>query len=201
MRAGAVRFVDGAKGEALGSASALVTVSSTAALEAMAAGIEVMIISDFGVSDDMINLAFQDSGCLGTLGGLRRSHFPHANPAWLRDNYFHSTAENTWLAELGHLLRLHSAGSLRRQPRLKRTRPARVWQRARLLIPAWLRPSLLRLRRKMALWRGSPDRTTHAPRLHPPVAVEVGDHDVDVDGVDRVDVADRIQGDHRSSSQ
>lgn len=168
VRAGAVRFVDGAMSEALGSASALVTVSSTAALEAMAAGIEVMIISDFGVSDDMINLVFQDSGCLGTLDDLRRSHFPQANPAWLRDNYFHSTAENTWLAELDHLLRLRSAGSLRRQPRLKRTRRARVWQRARLLIPARLRPSLHRLRRKMALWRGSPDRTAHAPRLHPP---------------------------------
>ncbi len=168
VRAGAVRFVDGAMSDALGSASALVTVSSTAALEAMAVGIEVMIISDFGISVDMINLVFEDSGCLGTLDDLRRSHFPRANPVWLRDNYFHAPAENTWLAQLEHLLRLRSSGSLPVQLQLKRTWRARAWQRTRLLIPARLRPSLHRLLREVAPGRRSPYHRARAPRHDPP---------------------------------
>ena len=67
----AIRFTSGSMAAALNTARGLATVSSTAALEAMAAGVPVLIISDFGVSADLINLVFADSGCLGTLDDLR----------------------------------------------------------------------------------------------------------------------------------
>ncbi len=65
-------------GRGPGNARALVTVSSTAALEAMAVGLPTLIISDFGVSADMINTVFDGSGCLGTLDDLAVRHDQHA---------------------------------------------------------------------------------------------------------------------------
>ena len=83
---------------ALNTARGLATVSSTAALEAMAAGVPVLIISDFGVSADLINLVFADSGCLGTLDDLRADRFAQPDPAWSTANYFHPASDNDWLA-------------------------------------------------------------------------------------------------------
>ena len=48
VRPGDVRFAAGAMRTALGRASSLVTVSSTAALEAIDSGVPVVVLSDFG---------------------------------------------------------------------------------------------------------------------------------------------------------
>ncbi len=129
--------------EALRSARALVTVSSTAALESMAVGLPTLIISDFGVSADMINTVFDGSGCLGTLDDLRRGRISTPDSAWLEANYFHADADNDWLDHLDDLLARRAAGGLPvRRP--TGSLPTRVHRRVRLLLPARSRPAASR---------------------------------------------------------
>ncbi len=131
----AVGLLSGSMDDALESARALVTVSSTAALEAMAAGLPTLIISDFGVSTDMINTVFDGCGCLGTLDDLRRGMINTPDLAWLEANYFHADTDNDWLDQLDDLLARRSAGGLPvRGP--TGSRPTRVRRRVRLLLPA-----------------------------------------------------------------
>ena len=96
----ALHFAAGSMTEALAGARGLVTVSSTAALEAMALGLPVLTLSDFGVSEEMINTVFAGSGCLGTLADLAAGRPATADPAWTAANYFHPPADNTWLDEI-----------------------------------------------------------------------------------------------------
>jgi len=87
--ADSVAFVGGSMQDALRTSRGFVTVSSTAALEAMAMTRPTLIISDFGVSAEMINLVFEESGCLGTLDDLRSGRLCQPDPRWLEANYFH----------------------------------------------------------------------------------------------------------------
>ena len=82
--------------------SALVTVSSTAALESIDRGLPTLIIDDFGVSEELLNAAFAGSGIVGSLSDLlhNRVGFPHQH--WLADNYFQPA--NLRLAESLELL-------------------------------------------------------------------------------------------------
>jgi hypothetical protein len=77
-----VAFVGGSMQEVLHKSRGFVTVSSTAALEAIAMNRSTLIISDFGVSAEMINLVFQESGCLGTLDDLRSGRLGQPDPLW-----------------------------------------------------------------------------------------------------------------------
>nr|BFE77843.1 hypothetical protein GCM10020093_004440 [Planobispora longispora] len=65
-----LRFAAGPMHEHLAHAAGFVTVSSTAALEAIAQSVPLLVLSDFGVSAEMINLVFEGSGVLGTLDDL-----------------------------------------------------------------------------------------------------------------------------------
>ncbi len=65
-----------AMSQALDSAEGLVTVSSTAAIEAVARGIPVIALDSFGVDDKLINTVFVGSGLLGLGGVGQRSRFP-----------------------------------------------------------------------------------------------------------------------------
>ena len=132
----AIRFSGGSMAAALNTARGLATVSSTAALEAMAAGVPVLIISDFGVSADLINLVFADSGCLGTLDDLRADRFAQPDAAWSTANYFHPASDNDWLAIIDRLVAARVAGPLPRRTRPSGSRPARVRRRLRLAVPA-----------------------------------------------------------------
>lgn len=85
-----LEFCTGSMAEQLVPGTAMVTVSSTAALEAIDAGLPVLILSDFGVNEDMLNRVFVGSGLLGTLADVKAGHFFHPEATWLRDNYFHS---------------------------------------------------------------------------------------------------------------
>jgi hypothetical protein len=126
----------GSMSEHLADANALVTVSSTAALEAIAAGVPVLALDDFGVSAQLINLVFEDSGLLAGSGALVSGDFREPNEHWLDDNYFHAPSDETWIAaieaavarrELGRLpLRRQFRGSLGGNLR-------RVWDRKRAL--------------------------------------------------------------------
>ena len=133
---GAVSFRSGSMSEALDGAVGLVTVSSTAALEAVAANVPIMIISDFGVNEAMINIVFTGSGCLGTLADLRSGRFAHPHSDWSTANYLHPPADNDDLIQLRSLIKRRWAGELStRSPTGHSGWPA-VRRRLRLLLPA-----------------------------------------------------------------
>jgi hypothetical protein len=165
---GSIRFATGPMPEALQSARGFVTVSSTAALEAFAAGVPTLILSDFGVSAEMINIVFEGSGCIGTLADAAAGRFPHPDPAWLAADYFHPASDNDWLDELEQLVAVREARSLPRRPRATGPLRARVRRRIRLLLPA----ALVRRYRAVARWlaparavaQPAPGRTVRVPR-------------------------------------
>ncbi|WP_152650524.1 DUF6716 putative glycosyltransferase [Demequina aurantiaca] len=92
-----LRFVRGALSTYLDDARGLVTVSSTAALEAVGMGVPTMVLRDFGVSADNLNLVFEGSGLWGDLDRLARLDFPEPDPCWMYENYFHDAHESNWV--------------------------------------------------------------------------------------------------------
>jgi hypothetical protein len=147
---GSVRFSAGAMSAALSDASAFVTVSSTAALEAMAAGIPTLVLSDFGVSAELINVVFEGSGCLGTLDDLRAGRFFRPDPQWCEDNYFHRPEESDWLSRVEGLLAARAAAGLAARPLTPAGRPVALARRQlRLLLPERSWRALRRFRRML----------------------------------------------------
>jgi hypothetical protein len=97
---------------ALASAEGLVTVSSTAAIEAVASGIPVIALDTFGVSPELINEVLADGGLLGSEDDVVARRFRHPDPQWLDDNYFHAAVENDWETRLVQLVADRRAGVL-----------------------------------------------------------------------------------------
>lgn len=124
--------------EHLASASALVTVSSTAALEAISMGIPVLALSEFGVSDELINQVFAGSGLLGPASELMDAVFHAPERSWLYENYFHAEQDNTWIPRLEALVDANLRGELAAKPRFVRGSGGalrRAWDRRRALGP------------------------------------------------------------------
>jgi len=141
--ADAVTFADGSMREQLAHAVGFVTVSSTAALEAIAYDVPLLILSDFGVSAEMINLVFEDSGTLGTLEDLRAAEFRKPDPQWCAANYFHDAADNDWVPRLSALVaRARTEGLPVRPPLL--TSPKDVARRRRGRLRMEVPPGALR---------------------------------------------------------
>lgn len=90
--------------EHLRRACGFVTVSSTAMLEAIAAGVPALALDDFGVGAAQINVVLQGSGLLGNAEDLIAGRFRHPDPAWLRRNYFHRPGDDTWLPAVEDLV-------------------------------------------------------------------------------------------------
>lgn len=111
--------------------AALVTVSSTAALESFDRGIPTLLISDFGYDRDLLNEAFADSGATGTLAEVAAGSIGFPTSAWLAQNYFH--ADNGRLRN--HLELLAARARAGQLPNRRRA----VWKQKRLLIRAELR--------------------------------------------------------------
>ncbi|MEV7971371.1 DUF6716 putative glycosyltransferase [Sphaerisporangium sp. NPDC088356] len=144
VRDGAVRFAAGAMREHLDQAAAFVTVSSTAALEAIAGKVPLLVLSDFGVSAEMINLVFEDSGCLGTLAELTRGDFRQPAAAWRDANYFHDPAVSDWVVKLAGLVdRARTGGLAPVRPLLDGSGHAAARRRARLRVE--VPPEVLRV--------------------------------------------------------
>jgi hypothetical protein len=95
---------DGPMAEHLARASALVTVSSTAVLEAVAEGVPALVIDEFGVAPKLINTVFEGSGLFGGAEALVAGEARHPDPAWLDDNYFHGPVADDWLERLDELV-------------------------------------------------------------------------------------------------
>ncbi|WP_308250611.1 DUF6716 putative glycosyltransferase [Nonomuraea rhizosphaerae] len=101
---GRLSFAAGSMHEQLVRAAGFVTVSSTAALEAIAQDVPLLVLSDFGVGAEMINLVFEGSGLLGTLEELSAGDFRPADAAWCAANYFHPAGRNDWAGRLEQLV-------------------------------------------------------------------------------------------------
>ena len=99
----------------------LVSVSSTAMLEAIADGVPCLALTDFGVAPDLINPVFLGSGLLGDSDDLVAARFHTPDPAWLEANYFHHAADNTWLPRLQELMELRASSGLPPARRMRRT--------------------------------------------------------------------------------
>lgn len=97
---GDYELVEGPMADAVALGESFVTLSSTAALEAIGAGRYVRVVDDFGVSTELINHVFRGSNLLGP-ASARPSCEP--NPNWMQMNYFHGPEENDLLAALGGL--------------------------------------------------------------------------------------------------
>jgi hypothetical protein len=155
----ALEFVAGSMAEQLRDAVALITVSSTAVLEAMALDIPVLLIDEFGVSESLINLVFVGSSCLAGLDAVQTADFRHPEKWWLADNYFHPVEDNTWITMLDELVKMAASGSL--PPLvdgLDRGRSARRRRRDRLrLTPAGSALVRARQRLKKRMRRASQD--------------------------------------------
>lgn len=116
---------------ALAAAEGLVTVSSTAAIEAIAREVPVIALDTFGVSPELINETLADAGLLGDEGDVVARRFRHPDPEWLADNYFHPPDEDDWEQELRALVGLRRRGRLvDRQPVPRRGGALRdAWER------------------------------------------------------------------------
>ncbi|WP_341999879.1 hypothetical protein MRBLWH7_001072 [Microbacterium sp. LWH7-1.2] len=121
----------GSMGAALDTAEGLVTVSSTAAIEAIARGIPVIALDTFGVSPRLINETLADADLLASEDDVVARRFRHPDPEWLDENYFHAPEADDWTAHVEALLAQRSAGRL--PPR------APVSRRGGVLRDAWER--------------------------------------------------------------
>lgn len=128
----------GPMSEHLASAAALVTVSSTAAIEAVAMGIPVLALDDFGVSKRLINLVFEGSGLLGGSDALFEGDFRMPDEGWLDANYFHSPSDETWIDAIQAAALRRERGELVLRPQFRGSLGGnlrRVWDRKIALGP------------------------------------------------------------------
>ncbi|GAA1056130.1 hypothetical protein GCM10017608_33710 [Agromyces luteolus] len=95
---------DGPMAAHLERAGALVTVSSTAALESIALGLPTLLLDDFGVSPSMINTVFEGAGLFGSTEDLAAGRFRLAEASWLGENYFHGRDADDWATRLSALV-------------------------------------------------------------------------------------------------
>ncbi|MEG3614545.1 DUF6716 putative glycosyltransferase [Isoptericola haloaureus] len=143
----AIRFVDGPMARWLTPGTALATVSSTAALEAMARGLPTVLVDDFGVSDRLLNEPFVGSGCLVSLADLPvllRTGGPTPDPGWTEDNYLHAEA-SALPTTVRNLARRRRAGQLRPVGRVRPLSwPRHAWTTVRSTLPTTLSRRLVR---------------------------------------------------------
>lgn len=97
---------------ALDRAEGLVTVSSTAAIEAAVHGVPVIALDTFGVDDALINTVFRGSGLLAGADDFIARRLRHPDVGWLDDNYFHDDADGTWMTMMRDLVLRRAAGDL-----------------------------------------------------------------------------------------
>ena len=127
---------DGPMAHHLQRAAALVTVSSTAVLEAIAAGIPAIVVDEFGVAPKLINPVFEGSGLFAGADAVAAWAARHPDPEWLADNYFHGREHDDWTARLDELVARRAAASLvlrERRYNLRGGPLRRAFERKRML--------------------------------------------------------------------
>jgi hypothetical protein len=116
----------------------LVTVSSTALLEAAAIGVPGLALDDFGMSQGLINTVFEDSGLFGSSADLVAGRFRTPDPHWLDENYFHQPSDDDWVRKIEALVVARDVAPLPlRKLRYGQAggRLRHVWDRKRALGP------------------------------------------------------------------
>ncbi|MGV2985375.1 DUF6716 putative glycosyltransferase [Microbacterium sp. AGC85] len=98
---------------ALARAEGLVTVSSTAAIEALAQKVPVIALDTFGVHKVLLNTVFTGSGLLGGAEEVVGRRFRHPLAGWQRDNYFQPESDTNWWRCVEELVALRREGRLR----------------------------------------------------------------------------------------
>jgi len=93
----AIEFGGGPLTDALSEASCLITVSSTAALEAIDQHRPVVIADDFGVGERLLNEVFVGSGLICPISQQSVTAAGAPLPAWLHENYFHPPSDDDWI--------------------------------------------------------------------------------------------------------
>lgn len=111
--------------------AALVTVSSTAALESIDRGIPTLLISDFGFDRGLLNEVYAGSGAEGTLADVAAGRIGFPDRVWLAENYFH-TDDGSLRRSLGLL-------AVRSRQRQLPDRRRSVWKQKRMLMRAEVR--------------------------------------------------------------
>ncbi|WP_165985370.1 DUF6716 putative glycosyltransferase [Streptomyces sp. YIM 98790] len=82
---GNFRLVYGRMDEVLDTTDLLVTVSSTAALEALCRGIPTAVLTDLGIREPLGNHYYAGSGCYASWDELDDGRLPVPDPRWLTD--------------------------------------------------------------------------------------------------------------------
>ena len=94
----------GDMGETLRETDLLVTVSSTAALEAMHTGIRTALLTDFGVREGLGNAYFVGSGCLASFDEVDAGSAPLADPEWARAHGVAGAGPDAFVTRVAELL-------------------------------------------------------------------------------------------------
>ncbi|MEA5054830.1 MAG: DUF6716 putative glycosyltransferase [Propionicimonas sp.] len=90
--------------EVLVTTDLLVTVSSTAALEAMHAGVPTVLLTDFGVRESLGNAHFVGSGCLASFDEIDDGRAPVTDAAWARRHGVGGAGPEAFRARVADLL-------------------------------------------------------------------------------------------------
>lgn len=94
----------GDMGQALAATDLLVTVSSTAALEAMSAGVPTVLLTDFGVRESLGNAYFAGSGCLASFDDVDAGLAPVVDPDWAGRHGVGGPGPAAFIARVAELL-------------------------------------------------------------------------------------------------
>ena len=96
--------VAGRMDDALDRTGVLVTVSSTAAVEAIHRGVPTAILTDFGIREEMGNHYFAGSGCYASFADLDQGAAPVADSSWAADRGLIDLAPGALIARVNALL-------------------------------------------------------------------------------------------------
>jgi hypothetical protein len=97
-------MVGGPMGTVLARTDLMVTVSSTAAVEAIQAGVATAILTDFGVNDQLGTPYYAGSGCLASFDEIDEGLAPVAHPEWALDNGLIEMNRDAFPAKVAELL-------------------------------------------------------------------------------------------------
>lgn len=108
----ALTLVSGPLSAQFDRARGLAALGSTPVLEAIAARVPTLVITDFGVGWDQSNTLFEGSGLFGDLQDLRACRFRRPSRSWGERNHFHPVFEDDWMERLYELCGRATRGSL-----------------------------------------------------------------------------------------
>lgn len=99
-----LQLAAGPMSQVLARTDLLVTVSSTAAVESIHAGLPTAILTDFGVREGLGNPYFSGSGCLASFDDLDKGLLPVADPSWAGDHGMTGGDNTAFIARVDQLL-------------------------------------------------------------------------------------------------